>query len=253
MQKQTKYGRNIDISIGNLDKKIRSLNPENTDFTQTKGLFILNPTKRYFYKVQRGERQISEAIKALEAEKNILTNDNITLEIEINKLSDIIEKLEKEYEIGNLLKSELNSKFSNDENSISELEKRLYDIKEKTIVKEQSKMALEIIRKNNKEIIRNIDRITNVTVEALNTAVMVAKSINNQKIVLNRMNMLKIKAGSIIKNTGNTLKDIDLLKTAFNNAFGTIEELEVKSKKAFPENAQQIIEIEKVEEGYGKK
>ena len=49
-----------------------------------------------------------------------------------------------------------------------------------SLVKKQSGIALEVIRNNNKEIIRNIERITDVTFVALNTAIIVAEAIYNQ-------------------------------------------------------------------------
>ena len=56
-----------------------------------------------------------------------------------------------------------------------------------SLVKKQSGIALEVIRNNNKEIIRNIERITDVTFVALNTAIIVAEALYNQKISLKKL------------------------------------------------------------------
>ena len=194
-------------------------------------------------------------------------------------MNEITEKLNIEYENGTVFKDKLNimiEKLSqNDErknqfykrNVLEPLEEKLYYIKQMILVKEQSILALEIVCKNNKEIIKNIDRIKNVTIVALNTAVVVAKSLYNQKLILNKINTLENKAENIILSTGNFLEKkenmhydvassnntIESLKEAFNNAFKTISEVDAQNRKSFPENEIQIIELEKEGEHYEKK
>ena len=221
--------------------------------------------KRYFNKIKQEEKYICEMVEILERKKNILTNDNITLEIEVNKIDDIIKNLEIEYNNGIKLKEEIKNLCTDEElnveNIINSLDKKIYDIKEIIIVKQQSQIALEIIRRNNKEIIRNIDKIKNVTIEALNTAVIVAKSIYNQKLVLNGIDRLKkdtqnliLGTGKIIKNEGkeiyvNASNDkLELMKEAFSNVLTTIEEADEQNKKSIPESELKIIELKKLEE-----
>lgn len=202
-------------------------------------------------------------IEILERKKNILTNDNITLELEINKIDEIIKNLEKEYDNGIKLKEEIknNDLYSdgefNVETILNSLDKKIYDIKEMIIVKQQSQMALEIIRRNNKEIIRNIEKIKNITIEALNTAVIVAKSIYNQKLVLKGLDKLKMKTQDLMVGTGKIINnDIDanssndkleLMKVMFNNILTTIEEADEQNKKSIPESELKIIELKKIE------
>ena len=202
-------------------------------------------------------------LETLERKKNILTNDNITLELEINKIDEIIKNLEKEYDNGIKLKEEIknNDLYSdgefNVETILNSLDKKIYDIKEMIIVKQQSQMALEIIRRNNKEIIRNIEKIKNITIEALNTAVIVAKSIYNQKLVLKGLDKLKVKTQDLMVGTGKIINnDIDtnssndkleLMKVMFNNILTTIEEADEQNKKSIPESELKIIELKKIE------
>ena len=202
-------------------------------------------------------------LETLERKKNILTNDNITLELEINKIDEIIKNLEKEYDNGIKLKEEIknNDLYSdgefNVETILNSLDKKIYDIKEMIIVKQQSQMALEIIRRNNKEIIRNIEKIKNITIEALNTAVIVAKSIYNQKLVLKGLDKLKMKTQDLMVGTGKIINnDIDanssndkleLMKEMFNNILTTIEEADEQNKKSIPESELKIIELKKIE------
>lgn len=202
-------------------------------------------------------------LETLERKKNILTNDNITLELEINKIDEIIKNLEKEYDNGIKLKEEIknNDLYSdgefNVETILNSLDKKIYDIKEMIIVKQQSQMALEIIRRNNKEIIRNIEKIKNITIEALNTAVIVAKSIYNQKLVLKGLDKLKVKTQDLMVGTGKIINNdiyvnssndkLELMKEMFNNILTTIEEADEQNKKSIPESELKIIELKKIE------
>ena len=124
------------------------------------------------------------------------------------------------------------------------------------IVKEQSSLALKIILNNNKEIIRNIDKIKNVTIEAFKTNVIVANSIFNQKIILKKINQLDKGAKLLINDTNSLLQSvdlndklivIDLLKESFNKVINTLSTAKVESEKCFPENSIKILEIKKGE------
>ncbi len=150
------------------------------------------------------------------------------------------------------------------QNVLGHLEKKLYDIEQIIIVKEQSKLSLEIIRNNNQEIIRNIQRIRNVTIEALNTAIFVARSLYNQKLVLNKIHVLENDTGNLIKGTGSALKGqgvsilqdasndnaVETLKSAFANVFDTISTINEQNKETFPQNETQIIELKKTGDIY---
>ena len=196
------------------------------------------------------------------------------MELEINRIENIIEKLNTECKDGEKFKNEVNdiiekNKIENNtgkekfyiQNVLEPLEKKLFNLKQIILIKEQNVLAFEIIRRNNKEIISNLERIKNVTIEALNTAVIVAKSIYNQKIVLNKIKMLENGTSSLIKSTASELKNQtekiakssrpeDTLKNAFEKAFETLNILNEDNKKYIPENESKIIELKKMGESY---
>ena len=53
----------------------------------------------------------------------------------------------------------------------------------------QGYLALDMIRKNNLELMKGVDRATTTTVAALRTAVIVAQALNNQKLVLDQISV----------------------------------------------------------------
>lgn len=258
-------GNDIEKSINDLGDIIKSLNPVEVDFSRNGKFILFNPVKRYFDNVKKEEVSIGNIIELLNNEKDILKRDNITLEIEIKRINEIINQLQNEYNNGNNLKSEIDSligdfKNKKDEinvnyysqNFLTSLDKKMFDLKQMIIVKQQSIMALQIIIRNNKEIMRNIDRVNNITINALNTAVLVAKTIYNQRIVLNVLNNIDNGAQNIINQFEDeiSIEKIDsktngkmLLQSAFDNAIEVFGDVDKENKIAFPENEKKIIEL----------
>ncbi len=261
--------------IENLEKEIKSIDPSKIDFSKvSKGLGkLFSPVAQYFNRLEHEDEKVEDLLSQLNASKSILINDNITLGLEIDKISDTIHMLKLECEIGEKVKSRIqniiNEAKQSEENDskikfyeeevVIPLEKKLYDLKQVIIVNEQSMMAMEIIRKNNKELIRNVDRIKNVTLVALNTAVVVAKSIYNQKIILKKLQALEDATKNTIDDTRQRLStdgvevakeikkrenSIEGMKEYFNDAFNLFEEV----KK---ENTSTKNEIELAVEKFG--
>ena len=252
----------LEQSIEKLEKEMKTVDPSLVDFSKiSKGIGkLFNPITQYFKKLEQEDENIEGILNVLNSKRNILSNDNITLELEIDKIADTIQILNLEYDVGVKIKNQIESiieearkddnnlekiKFYEDE-VITPLEKKLYDIKQVIIVNEQSMLAMEIIRKNNKELIRNIDRIKNVTMVAINTAVMVAKSLYNQKVALNKIEALNNSTNDIISNTSDKLNQVsldianginnaelssDLLKQKFTDLYSLIEDVKIQNKE----------------------
>ena len=239
-----------------------NLNPEGIDFSYQNKLPFFNPVKKYFAKIKLQEANISTLLENLKNEQEILKRDNITLKIEIDKLDKIIEELNAEYKNGELYLVELNKQIPNENKNRFNLdlfEKKLYDFKQMIIVNEQSEMALTIILNNNKEIIRNIDKIKNVSMAALKTSAMVANSIYNQKITLNKINSLDKSAVNLLKDTNSLIHSSkldkgfsksqvsDFLQENYNKIIDTLNNAKLESEKCFPENSLKILEIKNEE------
>ena len=241
---------------------MNNLNPEGIDFSYQNKLPFFNPVKKYFAKIKLQEANISTLLENLKNEQEILKRDNITLKIEIDKLDKIIEELNTEYKNGELYLVELNKQIPNENKNRFNLdlfEKKLYDFKQMIIVNEQSKMALTIILNNNNEIIRNIDKIKNVSMAALKTSAMVANSIYNQKITLNKINSLDKSAVNLLKDTNSLIHSSkldkgfsksqvsDFLQENYNKIIDTLNNAKLESEKCFPENSLKILEIKNEE------
>ena len=70
----------------------------------------------------------------------------------------------------------------------------------------QGYLALDLVKKNNIELMKGVDRASTTTVAALRTAVTVAQAMTNQKLVLSQITALNTTTANIIESTGELLR-----------------------------------------------
>ena len=80
------------------------------------------------------------------------------------------------------------------------------DLLTQLAVSVQGYLALDLIRRNNVELIKGVDRATTTTVSALRTAVIVAQALSDQKLVLDQITALNQTTGTLIESTSEMLK-----------------------------------------------
>ncbi|MBO5573632.1 MAG: toxic anion resistance protein [Clostridium sp.] len=204
-----------------LAEQMKGLDPSLVDFDQ-KGLFgkISNPVKRYFDKYKTADAQIADIVKSLENGKKMLKNDNVTLEIEQADMRALTKELNEKIAMGNALDQYLSNAVENkkaeggeeekvrfvEEEVLFPLRQRIMDFQQMQVVSQQGCVAMDVIRRNNNELIRAVDRAETVTVSSLRTAVTVAGALYNQRIVLEKVNLLNESTNRMIASTAEMLK-----------------------------------------------
>ena len=123
------------------------------------------------------------------------------------------------------------------------------------VVNQQGIVSLNVIRRNNKELIRGVYRAKNVTLSALRTGVMVASALYDQKIVMDKINILNATTENIIETTSHMLKEQgseiqkhsaetmispDVLKASFAEALQAIEDVSIYKEQALPKMKETI-------------
>jgi uncharacterized protein YaaN involved in tellurite resistance len=104
-----------------------------------------------------------------------------------------------------------------------------------------------VVRKNNVELIKGVERASTTTISALRTAVIVAQALANQKLVLDQITALNTTTSNLIVATSQMLKSqsaaiaeqstsatisLESLETAFQNIYDTIDQLDTYKVKA---------------------
>jgi len=204
-----------------LTRELKDLDPSLIDFTRT-GLLgkLFDPLRNYFARYQRADSAIADIIASLDRGRTILKNDNTTLEIEQQSLRDLTRKLLKEVQLGTLMDELIEKQIEEararnedpekikfvTEEVLFPLRQRIMDMQQMIVVNQQGVMATEVVIRNNRELMRGVERAKTVTISALHTSVMVAGALYNQKIVLKKIQMLNETTNDLITSTSHLLK-----------------------------------------------
>lgn len=248
-------GSEIGQSLIDLRRKIEELDPSRQGdlFSARKLLGIIpmgNRLADYFDRYQSSQSHLNAIIEALKRGKDELLRDNAAIEQEKANLWGLMERLEKYIHIGRKLDAELDSKAraldaSDPEKARVVREEMLFYTRQKVTdlltqmsVNIQGYLALDLIRKNNLELGKGVDRATTTTISALRTAVIVAQALANQKLVLDQISALNTTTGNLIASTSEMLRDqsatihqqaasstVDIarLQQAFSNIYQTMD------------------------------
>ena len=276
LSKMGDEGGEVAIGLTELQRAMKDLDPSMIDFTK-KGFFgrVANPIRTYFDKYQKADNVINDIMESLEKGKITLKNDNTTLEIEELSMRDLTKKLAKEIEMGIMMDEEISdalnkAKVNNDDpdriSFVSEeilfpLRQRIMDMQQMIVVNQQGIIAIEVIRRNNKELIRGVDRAKNVTISALRTATIVASALYNQKIVLKKIDLLNKTTNELISGTSKMLKEqgaeiqrqsiesnisVDTLKSAFSDTLEALNAISSYKQEALPRLKETISQFKEL-------
>jgi uncharacterized protein YaaN involved in tellurite resistance len=247
-----------------LQRELKVLDPSLIDFTRT-GILgkLFDPIRAYFAKYEKADAVIGEIIESLDKGETTLKNDNTTLEIEQQAMRDLTKKLMKEIQLGTMMDESIEkqieaAKARNEdpekvkfvtEEVLFPLRQRFMDMQQVIVVNQQGVMATELVIRNNKELMRGVERAKNVTINALRISVMVAGALYNQKIVLKKIQMLNEMTDYFIRNNAKMLKEqgaeiqiksmepnisVESLKTAFADVMEAMDSISTYKQEALP-------------------
>ena len=209
-----------------------------------------NKLRDYFHKYESSQANINSIIQALYSGQDELRKDNASIEQEKVNLWTLMERLEKYIYLGKNLDAALDAKARSldaadpqkarlvREELLFYTRQKVTDLLTQMAVNIQGYLALDLLRKNNFELIKGVDRATTTTVAALRTAVMVAQALINQKLVLDQISALNTTTGNMIETTSEMLKkqtgqiheqaasstiEVDKLRRAFENVYQTMD------------------------------
>jgi uncharacterized protein YaaN involved in tellurite resistance len=182
-------------------------------------------------------------------------------------------KLERAVQLGQLIDQRLQASLDTEmtaddlrrkfvaEELLFPLRQRIQDLQQQLLVNQQAFLTTEIVIRNNKELIRGVNRAVNVTVSALQVAVNLALALANQRIVLDKVQAISTTTESLIAGTAERLKsqgaeihkkasgtqlDIEVLKQSFEDIRAALEDIARYRREALPKMAQNILEMDEL-------
>ena len=213
----------------------------------------------YFRKYQSAQTQLNGILHSLRNGQDELTKDNVSLNLEKTNLWAVMGRLNQYVYVAERLDAKLAARIAELELSDPEAAKALsqdvlfyvrqkhQDLLTQLAVSIQSYLAIDVIIKNNIELIKGVDRASTTTISALRTAVIVAQALGNQKLVLDQITALNTTTSGMIQRTSEMLKDnsaaiqeqaanstigIEQLQAAFANIYATMDSIDEFKLKA---------------------
>lgn len=213
----------------------------------------------YFRKYQSSQSHINGILKNLANGKDELLQDNAAIATERANLWNAMGRLEQMIYLSTAMDEKLEDKANEldhtdpakakaiRETALFYVRQRTQDLLTQMAVTVQGYLALDLVKKNNVELIKGVDRASTTTVSALRTAVTVAQALNNQKLVLDQITALNTTTANLIDSTGQLLKSqtaaiheqaasstipVETLQRAFQNIYDTMDAIDTFKLKA---------------------
>lgn len=267
-------GSAISKSLLDLRVRIEALDPvKQGNLLEPRKLlgFIPMGTKvqDYFRQYQSAQTHLNAILESLYHGQDELRKDNAAVEEEKANAWRIMERLEQYVYVGKKIDAAISARLIEIEGQDPEkarvvkeellfyVRQKVQDLLTQLAVTIQGYLAMDMIRKNNLELIKGVDRATTTTISALRTAVIVAQALANQKLVLDQIGALNATTSGMIESTSALLKQqagrvheqassaavsLDKLKLAFQNIYDTMDMVSSYKVKAL-ENMQKTVDV----------
>jgi uncharacterized protein YaaN involved in tellurite resistance len=245
----------VSQTLVELRRVVEELDPTRQgDLFSPRRLFGLIPmgnrVQDYFLKYQSSQEHINKIVEALYHGQDELRKDNAAIDQEKVHLWEVMNRLHQYIYLARKIDDALAARVGELEAQDPEkarvvreemlfyLRQKVQDLQTQLAVSIQGYLALDVVRKNNLELIKGVDRASTTTISALRTAVTVSQGLANQKLVLDQITALNRTTGNLIESTSEMLKrqstdvhtqaasaavSVEQLQRSFNNVYAAMD------------------------------
>ncbi|QNA82897.1 toxic anion resistance protein [Sphingomonas sp. So64.6b] len=260
MDQETGVGKDL----AELRRTVEDLDPgRRGNLTAPRKIFGIipfgNKMRNYFDGYKSSQTHIASILKSLTGGKDELLMDNAAIDVERANLWTAMGRLEQMIMLSKTMDEKLEDKANEldhtdpakakaiRETALFYVRQRTQDLLTQMAVTVQGYLALDLVKKNNVELVKGVDRASTTTVSALRTAVTVAQALTNQRLVLEQITALNTTTAGIIDSTGKLLKSqtaqiheqaaastipLETLQRAFQNIYDTMDAIDTFKLKA---------------------
>ena len=267
----------VGADLTELRRTVEDLDPGRAGKLTGRKLFGIIPfggkLKNYFDSYTSAQGHIQSILARLSSGKDELLMDNAAIDVERQKLWEAMGKLEQMVHIAKTLDERLEEEALNQdsidpakakairETALFYVRQRTQDLLTQMAVSVQGYLALDLVKKNNVELVKGVDRASTTTVGALRTAVTVAQAMTNQRLVLGQITALNTTTAGIIDSTSKLLREntgkiheqaaastipLETLQRAFQNIYDTMDEVDNFKLRAL-DSMKQTVDVLSVE------
>lgn len=262
----------VGANLAELRKTVETLDPgKQGKLSKGRKLFGIipfgNSMRRYFQSYESAQGHIQAILGHLGSGKDELLMDNAAIDVERQKLWEAMGQLEQMIHISKTLDAKLEDKAAEldatdpakakalRESALFYVRQRTQDLLTQMAVTVQGYLALDLVKKNNVELVKGVDRASTTTVAALRTAVTVSQAMANQRLVLEQVTALNSTTAGLIDSTGTLLREqtgkihelaagstipMETLQRAFQNIYDTMDNIDTFKVKALDSMKQTV-------------
>ncbi|MEP3049819.1 MAG: toxic anion resistance protein [Erythrobacter sp.] len=247
----------VGADLAELRRTVEDLDPGRKGKLRGRKLFGIipfgNKLQNYFDGYTSSQGHIQAILERLSSGKKELHEDNAAIDVERQKLWAAMGELEQMIHIAKKLDQKLEDKANEldatdpakakaiRESALFYVRQRTQDLLTQMAVSVQGYLSLDLVKKNNVELVKGVDRASTTTVGALRTAVTVAQAMTNQRLVLGQITSLNQTTSDIIDSTSTLLREqtgqiheqaasstipMETLQRAFQNIYDTMDEVD---------------------------
>ncbi len=266
-------GSTVSATLLKLRRTVEELDPKGA--TGSKKFLGMIPfgdrLSDYFRRYQDSQDHLNAILVALRNGQDELQKDNVALNQEKQQLWQAMAWLNQYVYVAERLDAQLEAKIAELQSTDPDRAKALRDdvlfyVRQKhqdlltqLAVSIQNYLAIDVVIKNNLELIKGVDRASTTTISALRTAVIVAQALSNQKLVLDQITALNTTTSSLIEATSQMLRDnsvkiqeqaasatigIEQLQRAFANVYETMDAIDTFKGQALTTMKSTITTLE---------
>jgi uncharacterized protein YaaN involved in tellurite resistance len=237
--------------------QVEELTPNRADLTGVRKILGIIPggskLARYFDKYKSAQVQLDAITRSLQAGQDELRKDNASIEQEKINLWNTMGTLSEYALLLGKLDTSVESKITELQTTAPDkaaamrsdvlfaVRQRREDILTQLAVSAQGYLAMDMVRANNVELIKGVDRARTTTLSALRTAVIVAQALTNQRLVLDQITalnkttsdliasnaeLLRTQSADIHKQAASSTIEIEKLEKAFADVFATMDAID---------------------------
>ena len=262
-------GNKVGVTLLELRRTVEGLDPHQASAGRKVLGFIPMGAKLndYFRRYESAQSHLNAIIKALYDGQDSLRKDNAALNLEKQHLWDTMTRLNQYIYVAEHLDTEIAARCAEldvtdpdrakamREDVLFYVRQKHQDLLTQLAVSIQGYLAMDIIIKNNIELVKGVDRATTTTVSALRTAVIVAQALANQRLVLDQITALNTTTSNMIASTSKMLAEqsttiqtqaasatvgLEQLQQAFANIYQTMDSISAFKLQALDSMAQTV-------------
>ncbi|MGW4702156.1 toxic anion resistance protein [Streptomyces sp. NPDC004285] len=251
----------VGSSLVELRRTVEDLDPRDTPAKGLKGLLSKLPggnrLRDHVARYASSQATLNRIVGALRSGQDELSRDNAALLTERARLWETMGKLQEYAVLADALDAAVEERVALTPDPaqadtlradlLFPVRQKHQDLLTQLAVCAQGYLAMDVVRRNNDELIKGVDRAATTTLSALRIAVMLASALENQRkvteqvtvlrsttedIILRNAAMLEGQAGEIQVLAANPAVGEETLRTAFQQIYRTLDAIDTYKARA---------------------